>query len=82
MIYSRKYGKSFEDRAALQRYAWRDYRTRPILSWFGLRDCVYSDEYRKQHGLPVRGGRQQRLGVLWIFAGFVWLVLLLAMCSR
>lgn len=50
-IYSRKYGRTFKNRSELQRHAFWDYRTKPILPWFGARDMLYSDEYKRQHGL-------------------------------
>lgn len=50
-IFSKKYGRWFKDRSELQRHAFWDYRTKPILPWFGLRDCLYSEQYKRERGL-------------------------------
>ena len=51
MIYSKKYGRSFNSRRELQRYDWLVRRTRPILPWFGVRDAPYSEEYKRERRL-------------------------------
>ena len=53
-IYSRKYGRTFKNRSELQRYAWWDYRTRPIMNWFGLRNRLYSDSWRRERHPKLR----------------------------
>ena len=66
MIYSRKYGRSFDNRSSLQRFAWRDARTKPILSWFGLRDSLYSNQWLHEHGIATQ---EERLTFLAVVAG-------------
>ena len=74
MIYSSKFNRSFRNRSELMRYEWRDRQTRPILSWGGLRDAPYSDQYRKEHGLP---SREEQQGRVWLFAIVLWVIVLL-----
>lgn len=59
-IYSNKFGKSFPDRKALMRREWRDRQTKPIFSWFGLRDAPYTDNYLKYKGLPTKSEISER----------------------
>lgn len=78
MIYSKKYGRSFNNRSELQRYAWRDYHSRPIFSWFGLRDAMYSEEYKKEHGL-IKDPTQPSFGMIFAAAcviAFIFLVMI------
>lgn len=72
MIYSRKYGRSFNSRSEFQRYVWRDARTKPLLPWFGLRDCLYSDEWKQEHNLPTTG---ERLTSIFVALGLLVVVL-------
>jgi len=85
-IYSKKYGRTFKDRSELGHYQFWDRRTKPIFSWFGLRDCMYSDEYRRAHGLKTREDQRQgwkQAGIfVWVIAGIAWLSVLLSMCSK
>lgn len=86
MIYSRKFGRSFKYRAELMRYESRCRQTSPIFSWLGLRDSVYSDAYRKEHGLPTRSERREQwrktTPVVWIVAGILWFLVVVGMCSK
>jgi hypothetical protein len=72
-IYSKKYGRSFKNRSELQTYAWWDYRTRPILPWLGVRDCLYSDQWRQERGLPPRG-KGMWSWLKWVFVAEIILV--------
>lgn len=82
MIYSKKYGRYFNNRSELQRYAWWDARTKPILSWGGIRDCLYSDEYRKEHGLKTREEQAQAYGPAMIVMGVVYFFLGMSMIGN
>lgn len=86
MIFSRKYGQTFRNRSEIARHQWRDRQTKPVLPWFGLRDAPYSDQYRKEHGLPTRAERRQGLRlagqIMWLVAGAVWLLVLMSMCGK
>jgi hypothetical protein len=64
MIYSNKYGRYFHNRSELQRYTWKDARTKPILSWFGLRDHFYSKQWLYKYGLATQGERLTLLAVV------------------
>lgn len=75
MIYSKKYGRTFKSRSELQRYAWRGYRTRPVFSWIGLRDSLYSDEWRKEHGLKTREELEKKRAPVMLVLGAVNVVL-------
>jgi len=74
-VYSRKYGRYFKNRAELQRHAFWDYRTKPIFSWFGLRDCLYSKEYKEEHGLIRPKGTADE--IIWgcVLAAIAFLLL-------
>ena len=78
MIYSKKYGRSFKNRSELQRYAFWDYRTKPIFSWGGLRDCLYSEEYKKEHGL-TKDPTKFSTGVIFGIACVIAFILLTIM---
>lgn len=78
MIYSKKYGRNFKNRSELQRYAFWDYRTKPIFSWFGLRDCMYSEQYKKEHGL-IKDPTQPSLGVIFGIACVIVFFILIAL---
>lgn len=64
MIHSRKHDRYFNNRSEFQRFAWHDYRTKPILSWFGLRDHIYSKQWLHEYGLATQGERLTFMAVV------------------
>lgn len=80
MIYSKKYGRWFNSRQELGRFDWWMRRTKPILSWGGLRDSCYSKEWLAEHRPPVQ--HLSSANWAWVVGLSVALFLLLNMCSN
>lgn len=77
MIYSKKYGRYFNSRQELGRFDWWMRRTKPILSWGGLRDAPYDKEWLKEHR-PV----PTKFPWAFVLIGGGVLTMFLEMCSK